>query len=60
MTAAQSSHVADGDAPCGREELVRYRQLEYYRMPYMAYLALDRADTLSRSIDPPGVGNEPA
>lgn len=29
--------------------LVRYRQLEYYRMPYMAYLALDRADTLSRS-----------
>lgn len=29
--------------------LVRYRQLEYYRMPYMAYLALDRADTLARS-----------
>ncbi len=28
---------------------VRYRQLEYYRMPYMAYLALDRAETLSRS-----------
>ncbi len=29
--------------------LVRYRQLEYYRMPYMAYLSLDRAETLSRS-----------
>ncbi|HEX2843538.1 CorA family divalent cation transporter [Hyphomicrobium sp.] len=29
--------------------LVRFRQLEYYRMPYMAYLALDRAETLSRS-----------
>lgn len=28
---------------------VRYRQLEYYRMPYMAYLALDRAETISRS-----------
>jgi hypothetical protein len=29
--------------------LVRFRQLEYYRMPYMAYLALDRSETLSRS-----------
>ncbi len=29
--------------------LVRYRQLEYYRMPYMAYLALDRPEALSRS-----------
>lgn len=28
---------------------VRYRQLEYYRMPYMAYLALERAETLSRA-----------
>jgi len=28
---------------------VRYRQLEYYRMPYMAYLALDQAETISRS-----------
>ncbi|MGE0022084.1 MAG: CorA family divalent cation transporter [Hyphomicrobium sp.] len=28
---------------------VRYRQLEYYRMPYMAYLAVERAETLSRA-----------
>jgi hypothetical protein len=28
---------------------VRYRQLEYYRMPYMAYLALDRVEAISRS-----------
>ncbi len=32
-----------------KKGLVRYRQLEYYRMPYMAYLALDRAETISRS-----------
>jgi hypothetical protein len=32
-----------------KKGIVRYRQLEYYRMPYMAYLALDRADTISRS-----------
>lgn len=32
-----------------KKGLVRYRQLEYYRMPYMAYLALERAETLSRS-----------
>jgi hypothetical protein len=31
------------------KSLLRYRQLEYYRMPYMAYLALDRAETISRS-----------
>ncbi|MDO9384421.1 MAG: CorA family divalent cation transporter [Hyphomicrobiaceae bacterium] len=28
---------------------LRYRQLEYYRMPLMAYLALDDADALSRA-----------
>lgn len=28
---------------------VRYRQLEYYRMPYMGYLAMERAEALSRS-----------
>jgi hypothetical protein len=32
-----------------KKGIVRYRQLEYYRMPYMAYLSLDRADTISRS-----------
>jgi len=32
-----------------KKGLVRYRQLEYYRMPYMAYLALERAATMSRS-----------
>jgi len=32
-----------------KKGVLRYRQLEYYRMPYMAYLALDRAETLSRS-----------
>jgi hypothetical protein len=36
-------HHADKKGP------VRYRQLEYYRMPYMSYLALERAETLSRS-----------
>lgn len=36
-------HHTDAKGP------VRYRQLEYYRMPYMAYLALDRAEALSRS-----------
>ncbi len=28
---------------------VRYRQLEYYRMPYMAYLALEKGTQLSRA-----------
>ena len=28
---------------------LRYRQLEYYRMPLMAYLALDNADDVSRA-----------
>jgi hypothetical protein len=28
---------------------LRYRQLEYYRMPLMAYLALDNADGVSRA-----------
>lgn len=28
---------------------LRYRQLEYYRMPLMAYLALDDADAVSRA-----------
>jgi hypothetical protein len=32
-----------------KKGVLRYRQLEYYRMPYMAYLALDRAETLSRT-----------
>ncbi len=29
--------------------LIRYRQLEYYRMPYMAFLALDNPHLLSRA-----------
>ncbi len=32
-----------------RKGPLRYRQLEYYRMPYMAYLALDKPETLARS-----------
>ncbi len=40
---------------------VRYRQLEYYRMPYMAFLALDEGTTLSRSDNIRlALGNEPA
>jgi hypothetical protein len=43
-----------------KKGLVRYRQLEYYRMPYMAYLALERADTISRSDSIRlALGNEP-
>ncbi len=32
----------------GRVGLIRYRQLEYYRMPVMAYLALDDPSKLTR------------
>lgn len=40
---------------------VRYRQLEYYRMPYMAFLALEESTTLSRSDNIRlALGNEPA
>jgi hypothetical protein len=38
--------VADHSAAPG---LLRYRQIEYYRMPMMAYLALDDPRVLSRS-----------
>ena len=33
----------------GREGLLRYRQIEYYRMPLMGYLALDDPRALTRS-----------
>ncbi|MFM2056976.1 MAG: hypothetical protein RLY71_1361 [Pseudomonadota bacterium] len=33
----------------GRDGELRYRQIEYYRMPVMAYLALDEPQALSRS-----------
>ena len=33
----------------GREGLLRYRQIEYYRMPLMGYLAVDNPRLLSRS-----------
>lgn len=33
----------------GREGALRYRQIEYYRMPVMAYLALDDPRALSRA-----------
>src|SRR5262245_40547911 len=33
----------------GQTALLRYRQLEYYRMPLMAYLALDDPNELTRS-----------
>jgi hypothetical protein len=33
----------------GRPGPLRYRQIEYYRMPWMAYLALDNPATLSRA-----------
>lgn len=47
-------HHADGKG------LLRYRQLEYYRMPYMAYLALEDVETLSRSDSIRlALGNEP-
>jgi len=32
----------------GQTAILRYRQLEHYRMPFMAYLALDDPATLSR------------
>ncbi|WIT12769.1 hypothetical protein PFX98_03905 [Paucibacter sediminis] len=41
---------ASGQAgQAGHEGLLRYRQIEYYRMPVMAYLALDDPGALSRS-----------
>ena len=33
----------------GREGLLRYRQIEYYRMPLMGYLAVDKPRALTRS-----------
>ncbi len=33
----------------GRDGTLRYRQIEYYRMPLMAYLALDNPRALTRS-----------
>src|SRR6185503_18458862 len=33
----------------GQTALLRYRQLEYYRMPVMAYLALDNPNELTRA-----------
>jgi len=33
----------------GRDGALRYRQIEYYRMPLMAYLALDNPRALTRS-----------
>ncbi len=33
----------------GKEGALRYRQIEYYRMPVMAYLALDDPQALSRA-----------
>ena len=40
---------------------VRYRQLEYYRMPYMTMLALDNVNELSRAdCIRLALGNEPA
>ena len=44
-----ASHWAIPDAAAGARpfrrarRLIRYRQIEYYRMPVMAYLALDDA-----------------
>lgn len=32
-----------------RKGLLRYRQLEYYRMPYMAFVAIENFDKLSRA-----------
>jgi hypothetical protein len=32
-----------------KKGLLRYRQLEYYRMPFMAYLAVDRPELLTRA-----------
>ncbi len=38
----------------------RYRQLEYYRMPYMAFFAMDDCTTLTRAdLIRLGIGNEP-
>jgi hypothetical protein len=33
----------------GQTQILRYRQLEYYRMPFMAYLALDDPARLTRA-----------
>ena len=39
---------------------LRYRQLEYYRMPFMAYLAVDRPERLTRADHVRlGLGTEP-
>jgi hypothetical protein len=39
---------------------VRYRQLEYYRMPYMAFFAMEDCTTLTRAdLIRLGIGNEP-
>jgi hypothetical protein len=40
--------------------LLRYRQLEYYRMPYMAFFAMENATALTRGdLIRMGIGNEP-
>ena len=33
----------------GQSAVLRYRQLEYYRMPFMAYIAVDDPDELTRA-----------
>src|SRR5215813_809738 len=48
-------HQTDSD----RRGLVRYRQLEYYRMPYMAFFAMEDASVLTRpDLIRMGIGNE--
>ncbi|WP_088282693.1 hypothetical protein [Ideonella sp. A 288] len=44
----RAEHAAPGSATNAAHHL-RYRQLEYHRMPVMAYLALDEPRALSRS-----------
>jgi hypothetical protein len=42
-----------------RPGLVRYRQLEYYRMPYMAFFAMENANVLTRAdLIRMAIGNE--
>ena len=42
-----------------RRGLVRYRQLEYYRMPYMAFFAMENPSVLTRpDLIRMGIGNE--
>lgn len=54
MLAPLVLHHSDKSGP------LRYRQLEYYRMPYMAFLALEPGTTLTRSDHIRlALGNEP-